>query len=88
MILDDWLHGELIPRFEGRILTVDTVVCQTWGKITGTAKEKGVIFPVIDSLLAATAIAHHITLITENTKDFERIESRLEFFNPCFSSTS
>lgn len=85
MILEDWLHGELIPRFEGRILTIDTRVCHMWGKIVGSAKTKGKNFPIVDSLLATTAIVHDMILITENTKDFEQIESGLEIFNPLTS---
>jgi predicted nucleic acid-binding protein len=30
--------------------------------------------PVIDTLIAATAIVHHLTLVTRNTKDFESLE--------------
>lgn len=82
-ILEDWLLSELIPRFEGRILPVDTTICRMWGKIGGIAKTQGLLLPIIDTLLAATAIVHNAILITENTKDFERIGSGLEFFNPC-----
>jgi len=28
--------------------------------------------PVVDGLLAATALEHHLTVATRNTRDFER----------------
>jgi hypothetical protein len=36
--------------------------------------------PVIDSLLAATAIQHNLILVTENTKDF--LETGARLINP------
>ena len=36
--------------------------------------------PVIDSLLAATAIQHNLILVTENTKDF--IDTGARILNP------
>lgn len=80
MILEDWLNGELIPRFEGRILQINMQTASIWGELCGTSQRKGLLFPVIDSLLAATAIQHHLILITENIKDFTHMEVRL--FNP------
>lgn len=80
MILTEWLLGELIPRFEGRILPIDVQTAAIWGDLCGNAQSKGYLFPVIDSLLAATALQHHLILVTENTKDFERMNVKL--FNP------
>jgi predicted nucleic acid-binding protein len=80
MILQDWLMGELIPRFEGRIIDIDMEIASTWGGLSGNAQKNGVLFPVIDSLLAASAIQHHLILVTENIKDFARTGASL--FNP------
>lgn len=63
MILQDWLIGELMPRFKDRILTIDTQTASIWGEMCGNAQKKGVSCSVIDSLLAASAIQHHLILV-------------------------
>lgn len=81
MILEDWLTGELLPRFEGRIVGIDAHTSLLWGQICGESQKRGILLPVIDSLLAASAIQHNLTLVTENTKDFSTAGCRL--LNPC-----
>lgn len=80
LILEDWLLEELIPRFHNRILAIDTEVVLTWGRFFGERKQTGLIIPVVDGLIAATAIVHNLTLVTENIKDF--IETGARVFNP------
>jgi len=80
MLLEDWLIGELIPRFDGRILTVDLQTASIWGELSGNAQGKGILCSVIDSLLAASAIQHQLILVTENVKDFIHTGARI--FNP------
>ena len=71
-IILSWLNQSLVPRFEHRILTVDEKVAIAWGKIRGKAQKQGLTLPVIDSLIAATALCLGATVITENKTDFER----------------
>lgn len=68
MQLESWLAA-LIQRFSGRILPMDMAVADRWGYITGTCKLRGVTLPVIDGILAATAIHHDLTLVTRNVKN-------------------
>lgn len=82
LILENWLLEELIPRFHNRILTIDIEAMLVWGKLFGESKQKGLIIPVIDGLIAATAIAHNLTVVTENISDF--IETGARVFNPWF----
>ena len=65
--LVDWLEAELPAFFAGRILPVDERVAERWGRL---AALHGRPVPVIDSLLAATALCHGLTLVTRNLKDF------------------
>jgi toxin FitB len=80
LILEDWLLEELIPRFQNRILAIDITVVLTWGKLLGESQQRGIIIPVIDGLIASTAIVHNLTVVTENIGDF--IETGTRLFNP------
>lgn len=64
-----WLEEELLPRFHGRLLPVDATVMKTWGQITGRALLQGRPVGYLDSLLAATAIVHGLSLATRNISD-------------------
>ena len=68
--LQIWLEQDLTDRFYGRILPVDAQVALEWGLLLGDFSRKGKSIPVIDGLLAATAICYHCTLVTRNTQDF------------------
>lgn len=65
--LHQWLSVEVPVYFSGRILSVDTRVCDRWGRMLAAA---GRPVPAIDSLLAATAAEHNLVLVTRNVKDF------------------
>ena len=64
-----WLEEELLPRFHGRLLPVEAPVMKVWGQITGRALLQGRPVGYVDSLLAATAIVHGLSLATRNTSD-------------------
>jgi len=71
----------LEARFDGRILSVTNSVVRRWGTISGTIRrDTGHPPPVIDTLLAATAIEHDLYLVTRNTKDVKLSGAAL--FNP------
>ena len=65
--LEAWLDKDLRARFEGRMLVIDQEVTDRWGLLTATARNTGVVLPVIDGLLAATALEHNLTLVTRDT---------------------
>jgi predicted nucleic acid-binding protein len=50
---------------------VDQPVAIAWGDLMGLAKRSRRGISSIDGLIAATAIAHDLTLATRNIKDFE-----------------
>lgn len=80
-ILEEWLNGDVLQRFENRILPIDYRVATKWGDISGVSLQNGTPQPVIDGLIASTAIVHDLILVTENIKDFSKIEE-LKIFNP------
>ena len=78
--LEAWLDSELIARFADRVLPVDLAVTDRWGRIAAQASNRKLTLPVIDGLLAATAIQHNKTLVTRNTKDV--LATGVPVFNP------
>lgn len=72
--LDRWLRA-LASNYAERILPVDDRIAQLWGRLNVPDP-----LPTIDGLLAATAIAHGLTLVTRNTSDVER--SGVPLLNP------
>lgn len=67
--LEAWLESDLRLRFSKRILSIDEQVADRWGSLAGLAQKGGQTLPVIDGLLAATAIHYNLTLVTRNTGD-------------------
>lgn len=75
--LEAWL-GELVAIHSDRILPVDANIAEPWGRFNVPDP-----LPVLDSLLAATASVHGLTLVTRNVRDVER--TGVDCLNP-FSS--
>lgn len=69
--LDTWLEG-LQSRFADRIAPITTEVCLMWGRINAVSP-----LPVVDGLLAATALTHRWTLVSRNERDLARSGVRL-----------
>jgi len=63
-----WLEIEIPDYFTGRILDLDAAIADRWGRLCVEASRP---LPAIDSLLAATALVHGLTLVTRNLADFE-----------------
>jgi len=76
--LETWL-ADVLVAFDGRILPIDGTVMDFWGRMNAIRS-----VPVIDGMLAATAQAHRLTLVTRNHKDV--IGLGADTFNP-FKST-
>jgi hypothetical protein len=64
-ILRNWLDGQVLPRFEGRILPVDAVVALRCAglHVPDRRAER-------DALIAATALVHGMSVVTRNDGDF------------------
>lgn len=61
----------LLTRFDRRILSLETATLRRWAKLTGILESKGRVLPIIDSLIAATALEHGLTIVTRNVGDFD-----------------
>ena len=63
--LGAWVDG-IETTFADRLLPIDAATSRRWGELSA-----GRNIPVIDTLIAATAITHGLTLVTRNTRDVE-----------------
>ncbi len=61
----------MIARFDRRLITIDTTIMRRWGMMMGNLQKGGRILPIIDSLMAATALEHNLTIVTRNEDDFD-----------------
>ncbi len=80
LILENWFREDLIPRFNKRILAINDEISMSWGSLSGEGRQRGIVIPTVDGLIAATAIVHNLTVVTENIKDF--IETGARVYNP------
>lgn len=76
----DWLDSDLLLRFSGRILSVDTATMRTWAMLTAQLERVGRPLPVIDSIIAALALQHRFILATRNSADFQ--DTGVDLVNP------
>ena len=65
-LLRAWIDHQILARFEGRVLAVDTAVAQRCARlhVPDPRAER-------DALIAATALVHGLTVVTRNVADFE-----------------
>jgi len=64
-VLRLWLHEKVMPAFTGRILPIDTTIALRCARlhVPETKSER-------DAWIAATGLAHDLTVVTRNTADF------------------
>ena len=67
----EWLEGDLLLRFQGRILPITTEVMLVWGELTGRLEREGKPVTAMDSLIAAIALQGSFRLVTRNEHDFQ-----------------
>ncbi|MCX6970708.1 MAG: type II toxin-antitoxin system VapC family toxin [Verrucomicrobia bacterium] len=68
--LGGWLESELLPAFANRVIPLGEAEMNEWAALQADAEKKGHRLPVVDSLIAATARCHGLTLATRNSHDF------------------
>jgi predicted nucleic acid-binding protein len=66
-----WVEG-LEFGFADRILIIDAATARLWGDWSGDRPR-----PVVDTLLAATAVQHNLIFVTRNTRDVDGIPVKL-----------
>jgi predicted nucleic acid-binding protein len=71
LALEQWLT-RLAASFSDRVLPVDVKVADLWGRLNVPN-----LVPTVDGLLAATALAHDLVLVTRNVRDLHGTGTRL-----------
>lgn len=78
--LDRWLRVLGSKEFRARILPVTEIIAAEWGRLLVATRRT---LPCADSLLAATARVHDLTIATRNERDFADLGVRV--INPWTS---
>jgi toxin FitB len=58
----------------------DATISRRWAKLVVDLKQKGDKLPLLDSMIAATALQHGFTVATRNTRDFNK--TGVQVLNP------
>jgi len=74
--LQAWFES-VLSRYDGRILAVSLETANLWGNLKADLETQGAPTPVIDSLLAATALEHGLTIVTRNEDDFAATNAKV-----------
>ena len=78
--LQQWVTVELAERFAGRVLGVDVALAELWGVVLARGRTLGRPLSALGALIAATASAHALTIVTRNVADFQPLG--LSLHNP------
>jgi len=72
--LAEWVD-QLEADFSERVISVDRTVARIWGELSARRP-----LPVVDTLIAATALVHGLVLVTRNVRDVAATE--VDVLNP------
>lgn len=72
--LDEWI-AEIEDVYADRLLPIDGAIADLWGRLSAARPR-----PVIDTLIAATALVHGMTLVTRNVADMN--DTGVALINP------
>ena len=73
----DW-YDFGVARIE--VLDFDAATAERWAELVNRLRRNGRMMPIKDSIVAATALTHDVTVVTRNVDDFAHCGVRL--FNP------
>ncbi len=68
-VLASWLENDILKPYGENIVAFDREAALAWGHIKGETKRLGLTRPDLDAQIAATALAHGMTVVTRNVED-------------------
>ena len=71
---ETWIERDLAGQFEGRVLPFDGPAAVLWGRLMGDGDRAGRTPAAADAQIAAVAIRHELTLVTQNVRHFQGFE--------------
>lgn len=74
-LLREWIDTKILPVFDTRILPVDRYIMNICAALQVERSR-----PVLDVMIAATAAAHGLVMVTRNVKDFA--DTGVKIVNP------
>jgi predicted nucleic acid-binding protein len=66
--LEEWFNA-VVSAIE--CLPWDAAVSLRWAGLLVALTKKGITLPVLDTMIAATALEHNLTVVTRNVRDFK-----------------
>lgn len=82
--LNAWLGRKMRPMLEQRVLPITEDILFKWRLIVEEGRKAGYTFSQPDSIIAATAQHHDLTVVSRDTKDY--VAARLGVLNPWVDS--
>ena len=78
-------RSQLEQWFEQLVQTIDCLawdakISRRWARLVVDLKRKGETMPLLDGMIAATALHHDLAIATRNTRDFRK--AGVETLNP------
>lgn len=73
-------HQRFVSRYQHQVLPLDRAAANSAAQVRAHARNSGRPISVSDALIAGTAIANDLTLVTRNVKDFEGLG--VDIINP------
>jgi toxin FitB len=67
--LEAWFEA---PAQNLECLPWDAAVSRRWARLVAKLRSRGLAIPLLDGMIAATALEHDLTVATRNVRDFQR----------------
>jgi toxin FitB len=75
-LLDTFI-SQTVAAYGSRVMPIDLPVIEAWSELAERYRRAGVVVGFTDELIAATAIAHDLTVVTRNVRHFEHSGCRV-----------